>query len=384
MGRPTVHDIAKAAAVSLATVDRVLNARPGVRAATIARVQDAVARLGYVRDTSAANLARQRQYRFAFLLPGGAHQFIQMLRAALDEAQCSTIADRVAVKIVTVPARDPHAVVRALDALCADGLDGAALMTPETPQVRDAVARLKGAGIAVVSVVSDLPNSQRDRFVGIDNVAAGRTAALLMGRFVQRPGEVLAVTNSIRSRDTLERRLGFDAVIASGFPGLTVLPSVESHDDPGRMADIVASVLARRGGLAGVYSMGFGNVPLLQALAASGRERDLVVIAHELTPATREALLDDRMAAVIVQNVGHLVRSSLRLLRALCDGLPIFEAQERIRIEVVLRENLPDAGSEKSDPATAKADDKRYVPQLPSPEVDAATHSRPARNGEGL
>ena len=50
MQKPTVHDIARRAGVSLATVDRVLNARPGVRAKTVARVQAAVASLGYVTD----------------------------------------------------------------------------------------------------------------------------------------------------------------------------------------------------------------------------------------------------------------------------------------------------------------------------------------------
>ncbi|MEL6316609.1 MAG: LacI family DNA-binding transcriptional regulator, partial [Pseudomonadota bacterium] len=37
MSRPTVHDIARVAGVSLATVDRVLNERPGVREKTIVK-----------------------------------------------------------------------------------------------------------------------------------------------------------------------------------------------------------------------------------------------------------------------------------------------------------------------------------------------------------
>ncbi|WP_158966573.1 LacI family DNA-binding transcriptional regulator [Chachezhania sediminis] len=341
MNKPTVHDIAKEAGVSLATVDRVLNARPGVRDKTIAKVQAAVERLGYVRDTYAANLARQRQYRFAFLLPEGPSQFSDTLKLALQEAYSSHVADRTLLKIVPVASHDPHAIVRTLQGLNVAQLDGVALMVPETPQVRDAVARLKAAGLAVVALVSDLPNSQRDHFIGINSVAAGRTAGLLMGRFVKGSGEILVVTNSMRSRDSLERRLGFDAVISSDFKNLTALPSIESYDDPVRMDQIVAQVVAARPRLAGVYSMGGGNTTMLNALRRSGRLDEIAVIAHELTPSTRQALEANEVAAVITQNVGHLVRSALRVLRNLCDQAPIFESQERIRIEIVVRENLP-------------------------------------------
>jgi len=46
------------AGVSLATVDRVVNRRDGVSAKTIARVEAAVARLGYRADVAAARPAR--------------------------------------------------------------------------------------------------------------------------------------------------------------------------------------------------------------------------------------------------------------------------------------------------------------------------------------
>ena len=44
---------------------------------------------------------------------------------------------------------------------------------------------------------------------------------------------------------------------------------------------------------------------------------------------------------MITQDVGHLVRSALRVLRARTDGQDIVPDQERIRIEIMLRENLP-------------------------------------------
>ena len=341
MNKPTVHDIAREAGVSLATVDRVLNARPGVRENTVVKVQSAVARLGYVRDTSAANLSRQRQYKFAFLLPDGAGQFAATLRAAVREVGKSQIADRVQMKVHDIPAHDPHAIVRKLRQLAASDLDGVAIMAQETPQVRDAISRLKENGTAVVALVSDLPNTARDNFVGIDNIAAGRTAGLLMGRFLAQNGEILVVTNSMQSHDSLERRLGFDTVLASEFPHLTVLPSIETFDDAGRAARVIHEVVTERPALAGVYLMGLGNAPLLDALRGTERLSELTVLAHELTPATRQALMADEIAAVIMQDTGHLVRSAMRILRAVCDSQPIFGAQERIRIEVILRENLP-------------------------------------------
>ena len=102
MSKPTVRDIAREAGVSLASVDRVLNERPGVRESTVTKVKDAVEKLGYVRDTNAANLARQRQYRFAFVLPQGPSQFTDTLRSALNETASSQLGDRVLVKITNV------------------------------------------------------------------------------------------------------------------------------------------------------------------------------------------------------------------------------------------------------------------------------------------
>jgi len=57
--RVTIHDVAEAAGVSLATVDRVLNTRPGVRKATIEKVRQAVESLNYQPDVFAAGLAKK-------------------------------------------------------------------------------------------------------------------------------------------------------------------------------------------------------------------------------------------------------------------------------------------------------------------------------------
>jgi LacI family transcriptional regulator len=340
MARPTVNDLAKAAGVSLATIDRVLNARPGVTKKTVLRVNEAIEKIGYVRDVAAANLARQRRYAFVFLLPETPRLFVAALRAAISEAAASPLADRTDLRAITFPAGDPHALVKRLRALDPATTDGLAIFAPETPHVRDAIGHLKEAGVPVVALVSDLPNTDRDHFVGIDNIAAGRTAGLLMGRFLGREGgEVAVLVSSMQARDNVERRLGFDQVIAERFPAVEVLPSLESHDDEATARRVLAGILDRRPGLRGIYSVGPGSSTLIGVLEERSAAGRIATIAHELTSATRAALASGVIDAVISQNVGHIVRSALRVLRAKSDGVDIVQSQERIRIEIILREN---------------------------------------------
>lgn len=340
MSKPTVHDLARAAGVSLATVDRVLNERPGVREKTVERVQDAVSRLGYVRDTHAANLARNRTYRFAFLLPDGNGQFLQDLRHAIQEAASGPLGHRVEVRQILVPSRDQTGLVRALSSLDAAKLDGLAIMVSETPIVRDAIARLKAAGVAVVTLVSDQPNAARDHFVGIDNFAAGQTAAMLLGRFIgQRSGKVLAVATTMQSRDMAERRLGFDQVISQHFPNLQPLPSVEGHDDPALTERLTREALARTEGVVGLYSIG-ASIRAIGTVLAEQTGPRIICVDHELTQNAQELLEQGVVDAVINQNTGHLARSALRVLRAKSDGQEIDAEQECIRIDIVIRENL--------------------------------------------
>jgi LacI family transcriptional regulator len=340
--RPTVIDIAREAGVSLATVDRVLNERPGVRDKTIQAVADAISKLGYVRDLAAANLARQRNYRMAFVLPDTESQFVQTLHAELTLAATTAFAQRTEIDVFRFPAEDPHALATLLAGLPEKGVAGVALMAPETPILRDAIRSLRQQGIAVVALVSDLPNTERDHFVGINNRAAGRTSAVLMGRFLgQGPQKVAVVAQSMLLREAVERRLGFDDVMGRDFPMITVLPTLEGHGSGDLLRRVVGEMWAQFPGVRGVYLLGSGHRALTQAIDDLGLAGRLIVIGHELTPHARAALINGKMDAVITQNVGHLVRSALRVLRAKTDRSPIDAGQEQLRIEIVLRENLP-------------------------------------------
>ena len=187
-----------------------------------------------------------------------------------------------------------------------------------------------------------MPATKRSRFVGIDNVAAGRTAASLLGRFVgARAGRVGIVLGSRALRDHAERLFGFEQVMAAEFASLRLLPPIEGHDLSKRTEPLMTQLLQAEPELVGLYSIGAGNRGIQAALERSGRADRIVWICHELTPHARQALLSGVAEAVINQDAGHEVRSACRLALAALSGDRVVHDQERIRIDIFLRDNLP-------------------------------------------
>lgn len=341
--RPTVHDIAEAAGVSLATVDRVLNRRPGVKATTRDRVEAAIRKIGFVRDMAAANLAKGRTYPLVFVLPRGSNSFMEGLKFEVEQAIARSPQERTSLAIREVPRFDGPSLAAALDRLALDPPAGIAVVAVDHSLVHEAIDRLKEQGVAIVTLVSDLPGSARDHFAGVDNIAAGRTAGSLMGRFLAgRTGKVAVVAGSMLVGDHRDRLEGFSKSLRELNASLEILPAMEGQDDPDKVHDLVSACLGEEKQLAGIYSLGAGNRGLIRAL------RDMpstgsrpVVIAHELTPHTRVALQSGLIDAVLNQDAGHEVRSAIRVLKARADGIDVIDAQERIRIDIFLKDNLP-------------------------------------------
>lgn len=340
--KPTVHDLAKAAGVSLATIDRVLNQRPGVRQKTIDKVYSAIDDIGYVRDLTAANLARSKSYKFLFLLPDRKGEFIDSIVEAVMETNRFQANARIVTDVVKFPTNNPHELVKILSNIGESDVDGIAIMAPETPQLRDAIAHLKERKISVTAIVSNLPNSDCEHFVGIDNKAAGRTAGNLIGRFSSgKQSEILVISETMQLRDSLERRLGFDAIIAEKHTHLSVLPTLETYNDSERTETILRQIFDRNPNICSVYIMSSAIKPIINAISRINKNmNELIIISHELTPTSRTLLKEEKIDAVITQNIGHLVGSALRLLKADSDGMETTASQGKIRIEIALKENI--------------------------------------------
>lgn len=337
--RATVHDVARQAGVSLATVDRVLNGRPGVRQATAEKVELAIAALDFRRDLSASLLARARDLHVLFILPDGRNEFMANLADAIARRGRTGRVERLHLEVARVKAMDPGALAGRLAQLDRKSCDCAVIVATDDEAVRKAVDAVTRKGIAVMTLVSDLPNSARKIFIGIDNVAAGRTAASLMGRFTGS-GKVALIAGSLGLRDHQDRLEGFREVAAREFPQLQLIGPFEAHDDRGETETFAAGLLRDHPDLKGIYNLGAGNAGLITALDASGRSNEVRVIAHELSEPTHAGLKSGAIDVVLDQNPDGEIRAAVAGARALALGQGEDPHAEPIEIGIFLRDNL--------------------------------------------
>jgi LacI family transcriptional regulator len=341
MARATIEDVAAEAGVSVATVDRVLNGRAAVRPKTAERVEKAVRRLNYQPDRLAARLARARDYRFCFILPEGTNAFMTALAEAVEAEALRMAQEKVVIDLRRTDVFEAEALAETLDSI-GSNYDGVAVVALDHPRVREAINALNERGVSVVTLVSDVPSSKRAHYVGIDNSAAGRTAATLMGRYLgSRRGKVGLIAGSLSLRDHVERQFGFEQVMASDFPHLALLPVREGRDDRHKVQRVAEQLLADHPDLIGLYNVGAGAAGIVSALEERGRAKDVVFIAHELTEDTRRALIGGTIDIIINQDAGHEVRSAIRVLMSKADKAPIVDEMERIRIDIYIRDNIP-------------------------------------------
>ena len=337
--RATVHDVARTAGVSLATVDRVLNARPGVRPETAEKVESAIKALDFRRDLSASLLARARDLRIMFLIPDGANAFMASLGDAVARRTRQTRNERLTLSIATYHALDSGALVARLDGLSGRQTDCAVVVAPDDPAVAKAIDNAARRGVAIITLVSDLPGSARRHFIGIDNQAAGRSAASLLGRFCPA-GKIGIIAGSLALRDHRERFEGFAGVMGREFRNLQIVGPLEGFDEDTQTEAAARKLLETNPDLAGIYNLGAGNAGLVAALGKTHRAGNIRVVAHELTDTTRDALRAGTLDVVLDQNPDGEIRAAIAAARQVALSPDAEVHSDPIEIGIFLRDNL--------------------------------------------
>ena len=332
MHRYKVREIAQQSGLSEATVDRVLNNRPGVRENTRAEVMQAIADL----DKQRAQLRLNGRRYLIDVVMQTPQRFSDAFRSAI-EAELPAFAP--AVPRARFHLWESGSAAQTADVLARiKGSHGVILKAQDEPEVAEAVDRLVAAGVPVVTYSTDVANSDRCAYVGIDNHGAGLTAAYLMDQWLgAAPSGVLITLSRTVFRGEGEREVGF----RSGLRG-TGRDIVEVSDSDGIDATnerLVLDALKRHPGIEAVYSPGGGNDATVRAFDKMGRVCR-VFIAHDLDVDNRRLLREGKLSVVLHNDLRADARLAIRVIFAQHRALP----EEPVRpapIQVITPYNLP-------------------------------------------
>jgi LacI family transcriptional regulator len=279
--------------------------------------------------------------RLAFLLPAGSNRFLTMLGRQIAGSRDQLASFNMRARVDHIESFKPDLLAQHLRKVGRD-VDGVAFMALEHPMVREAVDWLAERGVPAVTLISDIANTKRVAYVGLDNRSAGRTAGYIIARFIgPKPAKVAMIAGSLSYRAHEEREMGFLHLFQELFPAIEVVGLREGHDEEARNYRQTKMLLAQHPDLAGIYNIGGGPEGIARALKEAGRQNEVVFVGHGLTPETRALLVEGAMDAVITQNPQAMLMDCVSIFANLRAGRPASLGVERPRTEIILRENVP-------------------------------------------
>ena len=331
-----IREIARQSGLSEATVDRVLNKRPGVRPSTAANVAQAIADLDRQRSqlrltgrTFIVDLVMQTPDRFSAAVKAALEAELPMLRPAVVRSRFDFR-----------ETAGPGELVKTLDGIRRRGSMGVILKAPDEPEIVDAIGRLHDAGIPVVTLVSDLPLSQRVAYVGIDNRAAGATAAYLIDQWLTGDDAILMALSRSAFRGEEEREMGFRTTMRERASGRALIEATDTDGLDRAVRLQTVSVLRDHPDITAVYSMGGGNRAILDAFDIVERECRAFV-AHDLDRDNLSLIQDRRITAVLHHDLRQDMRRACQVIMQSSGALDGPIESVASQINVVTPYNIP-------------------------------------------
>lgn len=313
MGRKvTAHQVALAAGVSAATVDRVLNGRGGVTEEKERAVMAAARRLGLDR---ALNQRAARTLRIAVLTQPPSNPFHAEVSRHFEAATRGFAQFNMQFRIHHIDPATPAQTAARIARLSAQH-DALVIMAAHEPQIAAALAAFAATGKPVIALATDI-GAGAHRYIGPDNVQAGRIAGDLMGRLLGREGgKVLVVAGLLSMTGQAERVQGFGAALTARHPQVQVVEVVESLEQAARAGDLVHLALRANPAIRGIYNASAGAGPIVDVLGRLGRQGEVAFITHELTKDRRALLRAGLIDAILDQGPEQEVRVTVEALAA--------------------------------------------------------------------
>ena len=315
-----IKEIAKAAGVSIGTVDRALHSRAGISAATRTKIVRMAEQLGYRPNLSARHLKLSRQRKISVHLPQEIASFFDALRGGIRQAAV-WLQPPLEVEFHAYPGMG-RGEVESISAVLDGPCDGVILAPSSLSKIGPLIRKATMRNIPVVCVATDAPGTERLTAISADPFTSGAIVAELLTRVRKGTGETAIITGDLATFDHSEKVRGFRSMLADLGSAISLIEVAETHDDYAEAYRQTCQLLERHPGVSGIYVSTANSLGVIKALEENGRLGKVAIVVTDLFPELLPLIRNGHVLATLYQ-------------RPLTQGRMAFEVLHRFIVEGV-------------------------------------------------
>ncbi|MGG0288837.1 LacI family DNA-binding transcriptional regulator [Peribacillus butanolivorans] len=198
--KPNIHDVAKLADVSIATVSRVINNQGGVRRVTEERILKAIDELGYIRSAAARTMKRKETNTIGVIVPDIKNPFFPLVMAGIEQKA----REKEYFTILSSTNESPKVEEEIVKNFIERGVDGVIITTAN--ENGDHLKLLQEQGIPVVAVDRSIKKFEVDTVL-VDNKKGSYQAVQHL--ILQGHEKIAIICGPQNTTPGLERFLGY-------------------------------------------------------------------------------------------------------------------------------------------------------------------------------
>lgn len=162
------------------------------------------------------------------------------------------------------------------------------------------IEKAVAAGIPVICVDADVPNSKRILYVGTDNLNAGRESLQRMAALLPSGGKIVVLT--IPGQRNMDDRLAGAVDALKNFPALKITKILDDTGNVGTANDLLSDLIQKKEKIDGVLCLeATGGAGAADALHRLDLEGKIPIVAFDADPQTLDWIDRGAITATITQ-----------------------------------------------------------------------------------
>lgn len=310
--RVTSTQIARELGVSRSTVSRALNGYPHVNETLRQRVLELAGQKKYQPNRAAQSMARGEHILIGVVVYTRPREYWEQVLRGVSLAERQLRDYGVVVEKVVTDISRPEEQVRALEDLVARGAK-AIVVAPSAPhELAATIDKLMNAGIQIVLLNTDVPESKRLCYIGSDYVQSGKLSGELVCRYLGGKGRVAVIAYDDTGSMIPQKLTGFREEL-SRFSAVEMLGPYKFSRVGDHLYEDVRALLEEE--KPDAVFMTYGQLEdVARAVEDAGLANKLPVVGYDVTSQVIEDLRKRVISAVIGQEPEHQGVLSINVL----------------------------------------------------------------------